>query len=464
MLTMTAILFVVSAGNCPTIEEKVEYKLPHHYKEVNSSSTDDCCNACCQESKCQSWSFKASDIPKGISCRLLPGIPTQKKNDSAFSSGLSGPAPPTPVPPPTPAPLRLKVKGSQLLDPSGNPIRLVGFNWQLGRIRDNEGAIMKNILPGSNVARVVGVLWDNSNSKSDCMTNVSPYFKDDCFTKLDYTIQQATDAGVWVILTTRSEIGAGQNYDTDPMSDVFHNITLRNMMYTMWGHVANHYKSWDRIAAYEIMSEPRDKKATPTQVRDFYAGGCKATQAVDPSTPCMVGSTPYYKLWTFNSDVIIPDNPNVIYTFDYFDPDDWAFGRDSVPQYPGIYPCSTLFPGWTGRCCPGGQGNINITFNASWNNNQFSKFALPVRDTFNVPIFVNQWGVVHGVSAEQGRYEYMKDVTALLKNLDIGWTWWTWRGGGGTGWAHGSFEILYDYSNGTVGQDTQAIKAVKPWM
>ena len=57
--------------------------------------------------------------------------------------------------------------------------------------------------------------------------------------------------------------------------------------------------------------------------------------------------------------------------------------------------------------------------------------------TAQKPIFINQWGVVHGVTEEQGRYDYMSDMAALMEELNIGWTWWVFRGGGGDTWATG---------------------------
>eukprot|EP00966_Prymnesium_polylepis_P108558 2513429-Prymnesium_polylepis.1 len=65
----------------------------------------------------------------------------------------------------------------------------------------------------------------------------------------------------------------------------------------MWEHVAAHYAAFDRIAAYEILSEPRDKAIDADTVREFYEGGCAATRRGDVRTPCMVGNAPYYKLW-----------------------------------------------------------------------------------------------------------------------------------------------------------------------
>lgn len=159
------------------------------------------------------------------------------------------------------------------------------------------------------------------------------YFKDSCFERLDNAIMAATDAKLWVILAARCEYAAGQDYLTDPMANVFHNATLRMMLYTAWQYVARRYRSWDYIAAYEVMAEPRDKLANASVVRGFYSGACDAVREVDPDTACMVGAGPYYKIWRFTGDVVLPNNDNVIYTFDYFIPDSWAFGEPAIPSY-----------------------------------------------------------------------------------------------------------------------------------
>jgi len=312
---------------------------------------------------------------------------------------------------------------------------------------------------------------------ADCMTSSPPYFFDDgCFRALDATLRDATEAGVWVILTVRSKYGAGQSFETDPGADVFHNATLRAHFYAMWGHVASHYASFDRIAAYEILAEPRDKAVDPALVRAFYDGGCAAAAAADPRTPCMVGGRPYYKLWTFDgAQVVLPNRSNVIYTFDYFQPD--GFGSSRVPAYGQAYPCASLCKGWEAQCCPGGtvagggDTRATVTFDAAWSADNFERFALPLRAAYRVPLFLNQWGVGYGVGRVDpatgksgGRYAFMADLAATLQRLDIGWAWWTWRGGGDVDWKNGSSEIIYDYRNGSVGVDTAAVAALAPSM
>eukprot|EP00040_Diaphanoeca_grandis_P034056 m.209675 g.209675 ORF g.209675 m.209675 type:complete len:499 (+) comp33048_c0_seq4:288-1784(+) len=442
-----------AGGATCLVAPSIECKEPPHFDEVNASDVDGCCAVCDSDPKCIFWSFKASDISNGIACKKFDSMPTLNKTDSEFISGSVQHRAST---------VRLRINGSRVIDNNGNDIRLVGLNWPLIHVHDGDGELMKQTLPGVNMARIIGVLWDNSHAKSDCMTDTAPYFNDDCFGDLDAAVKAATDAKLWVILAARCAFAAGQDYLTDPNANVFHNTTLRNMLFVMWEHVASHYKDWDYIGAYEVMAEPRDKLATAAMIRDFYAGACAAAQTADPNTPCMIGPGPYYKLWNFNESILL-SQPNVIYTFDYFQPTDFVFGQSDIPLYPDVYNCSTLYsPNWVDQCCPDG-GSSKVSFDANWSLSNFEKFAVPLQQHHNVPIIVNQWSVVHGVPKSAGRFQYMRDVARALQQLNIGWAWWVFRGGG-DGWSHGSSEIVYQWTNGTLEVDTEAVAALSPFV
>ena len=61
---------------------------------------------------------------------------------------------------------------------------------------------------------------------------------------------------MWSILTAKSTYGAGQNYKTDPDSDMFHNATLRSMFFTMWQHVAEVSSSLTPFQDSSALSHP----------------------------------------------------------------------------------------------------------------------------------------------------------------------------------------------------------------
>lgn len=417
-------------------------------------------------------------------------------------------------------PARLTVDGPRLLEPDGKPVRLTGFNWQHGRTGDDPGGLMRRLAPNSTVARLVGVQWGNTHPlqhhpEKECMTMVPPhYFNDRCFDDLDPWIRSATDAGLWVILAVRGEYAAGQLYKTEPGTVLFRNATLRTMAYAMWQHVASHYASFERIAAYEILSEPRDKGVDAQTVREFYEGGCAAVQQTDPRTPCLVGAAPYYKLFRLGESTLLRNNTNVIYTFDYFNPDAFVFGNGAlasgsavtrrvdsellpqsapaaqqafyrhrwhadgredvgargvfappIPIYGSTYPCSTLYYGWADVCATWNVSSPDehIPFDVSWHRHNLETFAAPLGALHHVPLFLNQFEVVHGVDAEAGRYDYIRDLLILTRSLNIGWAWWTWAGGSDDGWKHGSSEVVFHWPNGSMMVDTDVLDTMQPY-
>jgi hypothetical protein len=46
-----------------------------------------------------------------------------------------------------------------------------------------------------------------------------------------------------------------------------------------------------------------------------------------------------------HKDMLLRNNKNAIYTFDYFLPQAWVFGESKIPSYPGTYTCGTLNDG-----------------------------------------------------------------------------------------------------------------------
>jgi len=135
----------------------------------------------------------------------------------------------------------------------------------------------------------IQVYRKNTERPVTCLTVHCLLLQERCLKHLDWQLDQITQAGAWAILTCRSKWGAGALYTTQPSTDVFHNDTLRNRMQTMWQHVAARYKNTAGIAAYEVMSEPRDKTASAATVREFYDSMCGAVHSADSATPCMVG-------------------------------------------------------------------------------------------------------------------------------------------------------------------------------
>ena len=102
-------------------------------------------------------------------------------------------------------------------------------------------------------------------------------------------------------------------------------------------------------------------------------------------------------------------------------------------------------------------------FDRGWHSHNLRVFANALKTRHNVPVFMNQFQVVHGVTAAAGRYAYIEDLLGLMRQLDIGWAWWTWAGGNADGWLHGSSEVVFHWPNGSYTVDTALLTAMQPY-
>mmetsp|Transcript_45320 Transcript_45320/g.124824 ORF Transcript_45320/g.124824 Transcript_45320/m.124824 type:complete len:202 (+) Transcript_45320:456-1061(+) len=171
--------------------------------------------------------------------------------------------------------------------------------------------------------------------------------------------------------------------------------------------------------------------------------------------------------------MVLPYSDNVIYTWDYFEPDKYVGGSSSlVYDYPQAnVECKNLYDDCgpstsaaldTAMCCPEGNSAL-MDFDKNKLRADFESWAIALRDAAKVPIFMNQWSVVHGVTADNGRFDYIEDVASLAAELGFGWAWFPWRGSGDE-WSFGSQELAILFSNGTMGYDQAAIAAMAPYM
>lgn len=249
--------------------------------------------------------------------------------------------------------------------------------------------------------------------------------------------------------------------------DVFHNETLLNEFTAMWQFMANHYKSVDYIAGYEILSEPRTKNAgiNQTDVLNFYKHVTNAIREYDTETPIIIGPAPYYKIWMYNSSIINFNDNKTIYTADLFIPQCYIESDSSSSYtYPGYYVCSDIYPGFTCSgtgnvppCfCPG-EPNEELYFNKSFIfENLLNEFLISsIRDEYNVPVYVNQWGVERQVPENHGRLDYFRDLVSLFTEYGIHSSYWIWKYDG-SDYSWNGYEMVHNFtSNGTVAVNKQ---------
>jgi hypothetical protein len=309
-------------------------------------------------------------------------------------------------------------------------------------------------------------------------------------------VHQLTQAGLWVIITARARYASGYTWPDDP--DVFHDPVLKHKFYEMWRYVSSAFAHTDRIAGYEIMSEPRTRNVGQKTVMEFMAGGCDAVHEADPRALCVVGPAPYYKIWMLEDDnaIKLPGNrKNIMYTFDFFIPRGFVMSNseeaseegDSPPEFPGRFSCRDIYESWWKGHCHGKDDMKNVD----------GRFLLEtmrdlpgrLRDKLNAPMYCNQWhaltpfelattepvhrmrshrivfpccaelrrGVKDEVFKTAGRLEYAETLMEAFARERISSTYWIWRsyakGGRDVRMPEWGFELVHNPGhdeNGTL--------------
>lgn len=333
---------------------------------------------------------------------------------------------------------------------------------------------VSSVLPGATLARLVMVHWRDSNIKADCYSPepMTGYLTDTCLAMFDEVVAWASGTGLWVTLTSRAAEAAG---DGGQGHTVFTNATLADQMVAMWRFLAGRYATADRIAGYEVMSEPRVDGAEI--VHPFEQRACDAVKAADPGAVCFVGPGPFYDRSNLGPEWLIRNNSQVIYAANFFVPKVWITAGSATAaatRYGGRGQCCDLAQAKTCKTVAGGC-NATITLGKHWLESQLATVDA-FRANFSVPVWIDQWGVweaVGGGAASQAAY--LADVLELFEARSLHWAYWFWKDPWGEQHCVASpdqgdhtrgyeYAIMCQLDNGTEHQNAVAIGALKKYI
>ena len=209
----------------------------------------------------------------------------------------------------------------------------------------------------------------------------------------DEAVEWASSQGLWVTLTSRAADAAG---DGGPNNTVFNNATLANQMVEMWRFLAVRYAEHDRIAGYEVMSEPRTDGVGI--VHAFEQRACDAVKAADSRAVCFVGPAKFYDRFNLGPGYLIKNNTQVIYAANFFVPKDWITAATSTAAslpYGASGPCCALAQQKTCAQMSGGC-NATIVLGKEWLDTQLGPVDAFIAK-YSVPVWIDQWGVWEAV-------------------------------------------------------------------
>ena len=323
---------------------------------------------------------------------------------------------------------RLTVSGSQILDPSGNPIILRGFNWgDWGSPLPHDAA--DNIAQGANYVRIpLSWYFGSGTGATDCKTGQdsydlqSPqtgYINPTNLAAVDQEVAWATSAHLWVNLMVR---GGDCDFWTNP--------SIIPQYIQMWQFLANRYKNTPYIGSYEILSEPHPPVTGRTHlpnealIKSLAEQNIASIRAIDPVTPIVVGPGQVYDIRNI-STMYLSGIPNIIYTANFFELPTYVKsekGKGPDNGYPNSYLDSELSSSYACTYPNEGNGN-NVQMDKTWLAGLLT-CVTNFRSQYNVPVYINQIGIFTSTKNAQ---QYTQDVLGLFDQNGISWTWWTYR-------------------------------------
>ena len=330
--------------------------------------------------------------------------------------------------------VRLSIKGTSVYTPSGAPIVLRGYSWGNWDTAQSQDAA-ENLSEGANMVRIP-LSWYTSSDRSagtDCGTATAGvkqesaqetkaqqdsydpqapgYINPSDLALVDQQIQWAVSQHLWVDLILR---GGDCDFWTNPK--------IIPQYVAMWKFLAQRYKSTPYIGAYELLSEPHPQPPlTNAVVKDMYNQIITAIRTVDPTTPVIIGAASTYDIRNLEQ-VYLPNQSNVIYTADFYDPESYVLQAKKTSQltgYPGTYQDE-----WKSgdSCTYTGEGQkvyVDKSYLATLLN-----CAVNFSKEHNVPFWVNQVGIR---SITPGSMQYTEDALDLFRTDNFGFAYWTYR-------------------------------------
>lgn len=148
---------------------------------------------------------------------------------------------------------------------------------------------------------------------SDYVENNSDYkIDEEFFTKLDNHINYALDTGLVVILDL--------HHFEEIMDDPINN---EEKFLKIWEQVSERYKDYPKELTFELLNEPT-KNLNPQLLNEYFEKALKIIRKTNLNRTVIIGPYNYYQI-DYLEELQLPDDPNIMVSFHYYEPNDFAF-------------------------------------------------------------------------------------------------------------------------------------------
>jgi len=211
----------------------------------------------------------------------------------------------------------------------------------------------------------------------------------------------------------------------------------------LWRRLAAHYADRNPdLIFYEIMNEP--EVSDPYRWAGIQARAAAAIRAAAPKNT-IIATGPN---WSGIADLLTQhplSDGNVIYTFHFYQPEDFTHQGASWGTLWHIYTHNIAWPATESSMSealqqvpdPSNRFDFEHYWLDHWDGHRVRLLidaAANGGKTNGVPLICNEFGVYRKVAPETSRMQWIHDVRTALEANGIGWTMWDYRGGFGVVW------------------------------
>lgn len=258
------------------------------------------------------------------------------------------------------------------------------------------------------------------------MTSGAPDYVVDplLFRMLDQVADWTEELGLHLILDNHT-------FDPNAATDPGIGIVLN----AVWRQMAAHFKDRSDLVYYEILNEPH---GIATSVwADIQQEAINAIRSEDTKHYIVVGGVNYN---SYNDLATLPKyaDDKLIYTFHFYDPflfthqgASWTdpslvalsgmpfpYGTSAIPSLPATLRGTWIESAYNNYASEGTVARVK----------QLIDIAASFKNTRNVPVFCGEFGVYMHNSNDAQRVNWYKAVRDYLKEKNIPWTMWDYRG------------------------------------
>jgi len=226
------------------------------------------------------------------------------------------------------------------------------------------------------------------------------------------------------------------NHSFDPVAPTDENID--GILLKVWAQIAQRYKNRGKYVVYEILNEPHG--ISDSRWGEIQGLAIETIRKFDTTHAIIVGGTDYNSIDKLSSLPVYSD-PNLIYTFHFYDPHIFthqgaSWGEPSLASLAGVpFPADIFRMPKTPENLKGTW--VEDAIKNYKNDAAFSRLLGKLDKTVafskkrNVPVFCGEFGVYMIQSPAKDRVKWYEFVTGALKRRNIARASWDYFGGFG---------------------------------